>query len=85
MPGGNGIGSGSLGGSDGSAWAVAGTASDAASSSAAVTVFMAAVVAAHHLHLAVEVVYRRAVQVVVGVCPGLGRTAAGDPNARPLH
>jgi hypothetical protein len=46
---------------------------------------MAAVVAAHHLHLAVEVEYRLAVQVVVGVCPGLGQTAAGDPNARPLH
>jgi hypothetical protein len=47
---------------------------------------MAAAVAAHHLHLAVEVEYRLAVQVVVvGACPGLGQTAAGDPNARPLH
>jgi hypothetical protein len=34
----------------------------------------------HHLHPAVEVEHRLAVQVVGGACPGLGQTAAAYPN-----
>jgi hypothetical protein len=37
-------------------------------------------VVAHRPHPAVEVEHHLAVQVAVGACPGLGQTAAADPN-----